>query len=957
VGNIHAMNQWSLIALMVLKGFLQAAQPDSTFILFSPELHPVIVVDAQEPEPVQTAAELLAQDIELVTGFRPQITSEIVDSQNPVLVIGTVTNPLLVAWPETVKDLSERLADKWEMYAYRFISSSGRFKSMIICGSDPRGTAYGVLDLSRKIGVSPWSWWADVHPAHQELLILSAHDFTSKTPSVKYRGIFLNDEDWGLHPWAADTFEPETGDIGPKTYAKIFELLLRLKANLIWPAMHPCTKAFFHYPGNPAMAKKYGLIIGSSHAEPMLRNNVDEWDPEDRGNFNYYTNRKEVIQYWKKRIEESRSLEAVYTLGMRGIHDSGMEGYDNLDSKTRAMENIITEQRRLLSDVYPEMANVPQVFTPYKEVLEIYDHGLNLPDDITIIWTDDNYGYIRRLSNPYERQRSGGSGIYYHISYWGRPHDYLWLSSTHPVLIWEEMTRAYQYQARRLWVVNVGDIKPAEYNTQLFLDMAYDIDAFRSSSDVWDHHTRWAESLAQGYGEAITELFKQYYHLCFERRPEFMGWNQVEYKTLISESEFNHWAFADEAAKRLDDFQRIAEKVKQIGRANQNRYDAFFQCVEYPVRCAYRMNAKFLHMEKAILYARQNRCSANEYAMKSRADYDTIVGLTLRYNEIADGKWRDIMSMAPRDLPVFEMPPEPRWTMAEQSGFCITHEGFTDQAYQNNAAWPLPEFYEGQNISHFVDVYLKGPGPVEWHATVSSPWIKISSAKGVLFDQNGHRELRIWISIDWETVPKNRMNNGEVIFSGMNHRYRVSVKANRLPEMVSSESVFFEWNNKVSIWAEHPSRRSQNGWKIIDGLGYTEAVLAADWTMWADNGSSVAKVTAEYDFYSNHAGKCVVRIICLPNHSVHGLKLAVQMDGLDPKILDFQTVGRNDRWKQNVLRNQATQRAEFFLREAGRHSLTLQVLSPALMIDRIEIDFGKSPDAYSTVSETRLQAD
>ena len=299
-------------------------------------------------------------------------------------------------------------------------------------------------------------------------------------PSVKYRGIFINDEDWGLRPWASKTFEPETKNIGPKTYAKVFELLLRLNANLLWPAMHPGTTPFYNVPGNAEMAAAYAIVVGSSHAEPMLRNNVGEWDEKSMGHFNYITNKEKVYNYWEERVKQSKGNDAVYTLGMRGVHDSGMEGIKGPKEAVPLLERIFNDQRGLIKKhINENVAAVPQVFTAYKEVLDIYDQGLKLPDDVTIVWPDDNYGYIQRFNNEAEKKRPGGSGVYYHASYWGRPHDYLWLGTTHPSLIRQEMMKAYETGADRLWVLNVGDIKPLEYSMQVFFDMAYDARPFK----------------------------------------------------------------------------------------------------------------------------------------------------------------------------------------------------------------------------------------------------------------------------------------------------------------------------------------------------------------------------------------------------------------------------------------------------------------------------------------------
>ncbi|MBN2105595.1 glycosyl hydrolase 115 family protein [bacterium] len=954
------MKPFSVAMCILTAGFrLMPAQVTPAFVLYSPEEKPVITIDSSEAALIGISARLLAKDIECVTGFLPDVQSTQSEpaATGPVIIIGTLKSKAIRGMTENQRAM---LCNQWEVYGFFFLQNlSGRYNTLIICGSDARGAAYGVFSLCEKIGVSPWMWWADVQPESRDTLALPARNFTSRRPSVKYRGIFLNDEDWGLQPWAARTFEPETGDIGPKTYAKIFELLLRLKANFIWPAMHSCTRAFSHYPENWEMAKEYQIVIGSSHAEPMLRNNVDEWNSKGHGEFNYQTNHEGVYSYWEDRVRECRDQEAVYTVGMRGIHDSGMEGFDHVDSRVEALHQIIMDQRRILSEnIDPDITAIPQAFTPYKEVLDIYDHGLEVPEDITIVWTDDNYGYIRRLNRPEEMQRPGGSGVYYHLSYWGRPHDYLWLSSTHPVLVWEEMYKAFLFNARKIWVANVGDIKPAEYNIQLFLDMAYDIKAFTHPRDIWDHHKKWAETIAPGWGDEITKIFHDYYHLCFERRPEFMGWNQVEYKTVISRSEYEHWFYGDEAQKRLDAFQSLLIRVNLMKRRiPQERRDAFFELVEYPVKCAAWMNIKFLCLEKAYLYARQGRASASEMAVKARAAYDSIFYYTHYYNhDLAKGKWKGMMSMQPRNLPVFEMPLLPSWEIPDKKDFAICHEGFTNEAYLNNKDWPLPDFTYGLNDSAFIDVYLKGKRTVEWTAAVSKPWIRLSMRNGKLENTMGRREVRLWVTIDWKHVPDTPINQGVVTISEYNKIYHVLVSAHRIPEYgIPLKMQYYELNDVVSIWAEHCQRLSPEGWLILPGLGYTGNVLAVDNQMIDEAQKLIAPLVAEYDFFSKNSGKCCVRIHCLPVHplnSIHELRLSVRIDTLDKTMLNYKTIGRSEQWKKNVLSNDYPLTADFILPASGHHTLRIRALDPCILIDRIEIDFGKVKKSYLAIPET-----
>jgi hypothetical protein len=334
---------------------------------------------------------------------------------------------------------------------------------------------------------------------------------------------------------------------------------------------------------------------------------------------------------------------------MRGVHDGQMEGIKDLKEAVPVVDSIIQDERQMLvKHINKDITAVPQVLTPYKEVLEIYDMGLKVPDDVTIVWPNDNYGYIHRLNNETEQGRGGGSGVYYHASYWGRPHDYLWLSSTHPGLIREEMLKAYETGADRLWVLNVGDIKPLEYNIELFMDMAYDVKPFRDSRYVRNHLSSWVGNIF-GVNNApkIEKILWEYYQLAFERRPEFMGWSQTEPTTKTNYSDYNHFYFGDEARKRLDKYSGLERAVKNIRPQIDSRdTNAFYQLVYYPVVGASLMNKKFLYRDKSYLYAKQNRLSAYDYAQLAVDAFKSIVQETAYYNTIlAGGKWKHVMSM------------------------------------------------------------------------------------------------------------------------------------------------------------------------------------------------------------------------------------------------------------------------------------------------------------------------
>ena len=565
---------------------------------------------------VKVALELWKNDMQQVTGLEP------------IIVNGSRAKIIL------------RQSKKLPADGFRISVKGGQ---IIIEGSNGRGMAYGLLELSRMAGVSPWIWWGDVVPEKKTRLTINEDYVTEQSPSVEYRGIFINDEDWSLRPWSNYFEKGQKGQIGPKTYRKIFELLLRLRANAIWPAMHTGTTAFFKIPGAKAMADSCGIVIGTSHCEPLLRNNVDEWDVKQRGAFNYKTNREQVQQYWIERLQEvSKSKDNMFTIGMRGIHDGSMEGYKTTQEKLVGLQQVIDDQQELLRKYIGAPEQQMQVFVPYKEVLELYEKGLEVPDYVTLMWCDDNYGYMTRLSNAEEQQRMGGGGVYYHLSYWGRPHDYLWLTTTQPGLIYNEMREAYDHNVRKLWIVNVHDPKVAGYDLELFLDMAWNIDCV-SGETLNNHYQSWlCRQFGDQVGERLFPVMHEYYRLCGERRPEFMGYTQVE----LDKKKYNRGLSPvsevpltpQEATVRLEAFERLKATVIAVRpHVRPELADAFFAAIEYPVFATAAMNRKIL-----------------SDSVESHRAYEEIQSLTKRYNEMNGGKWRYLMDAAPRQLPVFE---------------------------------------------------------------------------------------------------------------------------------------------------------------------------------------------------------------------------------------------------------------------------------------------------------------
>lgn len=578
-----------------------------------------------------SALQMLHDDFQHVLGCDLEVTTDTAEA----LIVTSI-------------DHADRLDSEW----FSIEVNDGK---LYITGHDSHGLAYGLLEVSRLLGVSPWEWWAECTPRHKHELRLKGSYSNVQGPRVRYRGIFINDEDWGLLPWATRQ-EPELaaevlsgkygktsakGIIGPKVNERIFQLMLRLRANYYWPAMHECSQPFFTIPGNREMAEKYGIYIGGSHCEPMASSTATEWPMRGKGEYNYVSNRQGVQAFWQERLDDVKNQEIVYTLGMRGLHDGAMLGTRTMDDKVRYLQMAIDDQRRMLAATLnldeSKLESVPQVFVPYKEVLDIYKQGLRVPDDVTLMWTDDNYGYIRHFPDSTERHRSGGNGIYYHTSYWGRPHDYLWISTVSPFLMRWQMSEAFSRGIRQMWILNVGDIKPAEYLVERWMDMAWH--APTSEPDEYEQLRQFmSREFGPKLGRPVAEVMSEYYRLNHIRRPEFMGGTRTEEsdRTYWNQHRpIEGWTRAD-ADRRMQQYRRLSDRVEQLWHmVPTDRRNAFFQLVKYPVQSATQMNIKFLAATKA----------------ESDLAYDSIVSLTHTYN--SNPRWTGIMDMQPRRLSVF----------------------------------------------------------------------------------------------------------------------------------------------------------------------------------------------------------------------------------------------------------------------------------------------------------------
>ena len=718
---------------------------------------------------------------------------------------------------------------------------------LIVAGGNGRGTAYGILELSRMAGVSPWKWWADEMPDKRKRFEVPADFHTEQSPSVEYRGIFINDEDWTTQPWSWRTFSPaRPGMISAVAYKQVFKLLMRLRANAIWPAMHESSIPFFLIPGAKEVADSCGIVIGTSHCEPMMRNNAGEWNTKERGAYNYIKNKEGVQNYWTERLKEAGKYENIYTIGMRGIHDGAMEGVGkNLDDQTAALQQVIDDQRVMLGKyVSKHVEQIPQQFVPYKEVLKVMENGLVVSDDVMLTWCDDNYGYMTRLSDSLQQKRKGGAGVYYHLSYWGRPHDYLWLSTTQPGLIYNEMREAYDHNARRLWIANVHELKTAAYDLELFLDMAWNINSIQPST-IYDHQLRWlCREFGQQAGERLLPVMQEFYRLTAIRKPEFMGWTQVELDKKkyqwgwsdVSDTEFSLTAFGGELDRYLTDWRKVTDALEEIEKTlPENRHATFFSHVKYPVLSAAAMSRKMLEAQRARFIAKTKsgagRWQRDEALLtacaKSQDAYQQIRNLTAYYNnELADGKWQHLIVDNPRDLYVFYAPKLPM----------------------------------------------------------------------MLTDEEVHK---------YKNQPDNTV--GEIANDG---------------SYIARNAC--QWD------------KADEGAECVEALGHSMNAVRLP------KGRTVT-----YTFDCPREGEAILRMALIPTqpNDKGELRFSVRIDGGEPQMFSLKEPFRSERWKLNVLRQQALRELPVNIAK-GNHTLTIEALDNHIVLDQWMLDFIKNRKFY-----------
>jgi hypothetical protein len=915
---------------------------------------------------VGIAARTLRDDVQRVTGSVPAVaTGAPVAGSSPILVGTLGRSPLIDGLVAAGKLDVRRITGQWEAYIAAVVDHPlpGIGRALVIAGSDRRGTAFGVFGLSEAMGVSAWHFWADVPPRTRRAVYVTAGVHVQPPPGVKYRGIFLNDEDWGLQPWASRTFDRDVGNIGPKTYATIFELLLRLHANVIWPAMHEFphrTAPFYQVPGNKETADAYAIVVGTSHHEPMLRNS-HEYDEHVLGPYDYWSNRNNIREFWEQRVIEAAGYESIYTVGMRGRSDSGLlapPGTTDAEKAQKIEREIIPDQRQMLADhVNPDATQVPQIFVPYKETLVQYQAGLQLPDDVTIVWPDDNHGYIRQLSNAAERARSGGSGVYYHLSYWGQPRSYLWFCTTPPGMTRAELMKAWDFDARRIWLVNVGDLKPAEIGTEFFLRLARNPEAFRDF-DQRAYLTEWAgRTFGSLHAAAIGAILDDYYGLNIVTRPEHLDHGSSGFDFTGAQGR------GDEAQRRLDRFAALVASAESLyAQLPTDTKAAFYELVLYPVRATALVNRKVLLAERSRLWARQGRAATGAVAAEALAA-DAALQHELEFYNLrnADGKWDHMLSpMAAEELPAwaqetqspFYMPTLGHYAPPVAAGLGVVVEGSATPVVAN-VPGRLPAFNRAVRSRHFIDVYDTGAAPLEWEARASAPWVLLSR-------HMERSDARIEVSIDWRHAPTDPSVPASIEIQGAGAKRLVQLQLFNPSGLVTAPLLgAVEDNGGIVLRAENFAARHDSaagvGWRRLSratagGDGMTiQPVTAA-----SVNPSALSADTPSltYEFQTFSSGAARVTVKCLPTHRITsdhlGLRYAISLNGGPPQVVDLQANEYSAVWNANVLRAWSAGVSQHQLTSAGRQTLTIWMIDPGVVLDRIDVRLSTSKQEPKT---------
>ncbi len=935
------------LVLCLLSDSASAAFGETPYVAFQSETGAAAIVedgraaalwlDARDYPGVIRAAHDVQADIERVTGTRPSLSTEARPQGEVLLIAGTIGKSRLIdeLAASGKLDVSD-VRGKWESFVVQVIDRpyAGVDRAVVIAGSDKRGTIYGLYDLSTQSGVSPWYWWADVPTVRRDALYVKRGRHVIGEPVVKYRGIFLNDEAPALSGWAREKF----GGFNHEFYAHVFELILRLRGNYLWPAMWG--SAFSDDdPTNPVLADEYGIVMGTSHHEPLMRAH-DEWRRYGSGPWNYATNEQTLQSFWRESVERTKRFENIMSIGMRGDGDEAMSEETNV----ALLERIVADQRKILSDVLERPADeIPQLWALYKEVQDYYERGMRVPDDVTLLWCDDNWGNIRRLPTPAERDRKGGAGVYYHFDYVGGPRNYKWINTIPITKVQEQMNLAWQYGATRIWIVNVGDLKPMEFPIEFFLTMAWD-PARLPYEQLEAYSTSWAaRQFGAAHAQEIAALINGYTKLNSLRKPELLEPNTF---SLVN---------YDEAERVLEKWRDLVARTRRVGeQLPAQAHDAFFQLVAYPVLASAAVQEMYVAAGRNRLYGLQGRTDAARAAERTREWFATDERLAREYHALKDGKWNHMMAQINIGYTYWQQPElEVMPAVSEvhpRSGPspAMSIEG-SETAWPSYGAKPavLPPLDTIARGTRWIELFNRGDAPYTYKMSADQPWVVIDKRSGSIEDA-----ARIKVSADWDALPKGQSKATIAIETDAGEQLSAQLVVNnpeKQPPLGFRGHV--ESDGHVAIEAPHYTRAINDGsvrWKTLPDFGRTLGGVTISPVTASEREPKGSTPRLEYDVFFHSTGEIEVELDCAPSldfQSGEGLRVAVSIDDGKPEILKLDTWSPKN-WDRAVSENIRRVASTQTIGTSGKHTIKVWMVTPGVVLERIVIDAGGARPSY-----------
>ncbi|GAB4029145.1 glycosyl hydrolase 115 family protein [Spirosoma gilvum] len=900
---------------------------------------PFMASTAEYPGVVRALKNLQA-DIKQVTEVLPVLKNDKDSYANEIVLVGTLgKSPLIDRLVQTKKLDVTAITGKWETFLTQIVDNPtpGVDRALVIAGSDKRGTIYGLYDLSAQIGVSPWNWWADVPVSPQSSLYVLPGRHSQGTPAVKYRGIFINDEAPALSGWAKEKF----GGFNHKFYEKVFELILRLKGNYLWPAMWG--SAFYDDDNlNPYLADEYGVVIGTTHHEPLMRAH-DEWRRYGKGPWNYQKNEAALKSFWKEGIRRMGMNESIVSVGMRGDGDEPMSQESNI----ALLERIVADQRKIIGDVtHKDPSETPQLWALYKEVQDYYDRGMRVPDDITLLLCDDNWGNIRKLPAIGSPKRVGGYGIYYHFDYVGGPRNYKWLNTSPIARTWEQMHLAYGHGVDRIWIVNVGDIKPMEFPIEFFLDYAWAPDRWPAER-LDAYASLWAErQFGQKHARAIGRILQKYTSYNSRRKPELLSPDTYS---------LNHYREAETVVNEYNALLREAEQIYSDLPAAY--HDAYYQLVLHPVRACANLNELYVTVAKNRQYATQRRAMTNKLAQRAAELFERDAQITRYYNDtLTNGKWHHLMDQTHIGYTYWQQPdknamPEVKTIdepTAEEMGVAI--EGSDDWWPSATAKPVLPVINSYQNQSVYFEVFNRGKTPFTCTIESSVPWLKVLSGARIT-DQE-----RVAVSVlDWKKVPIG-IHRIPITVSGFNGSQVIVIDAvvqNLVWPKRSEMDGFLESDGYVSMEAAHYTKAIHTDsirWEIVPDIGRMgTGMIISPVTAPGQAELTTKSPHLEYRIYAADTGTVKVHTYLSPTLNFNenkGLRFAISFDDEKPQVIDMHAGETTKGWEKSVANNIRILTSQHTLAKPGEHILKFWMVDPAVVLQKLVVDFGGLKPSY-----------